>query len=108
MGTTQLYNERLVYNFKRDGHFEFNGQKYYFLKGRKFPKRVTAAFLLVDLVNNIELLAEDRDTLKARVAERAHALGLDKVRRTARAYGKAATRKYFERLSDAEACADAG
>lgn len=108
LGTTQLYNERLVYNFKRDGRFELNGQKYYFLKSRRFPKRITEAFLLVDLVNNVELLAEDRDALQGRVAERARALGMDKVRRAARAYGKVATKKYFERLFDDGTFADAG
>ena len=108
LGTTQLYNERLVYNFKRDGRFELNGQKYYFLKSRRFPKQVTEAFLLVDLVNNVELLAEDRDALKDRVAERARALGVDKVRRVARAYGKVATKKYFESLFNDGAFTDAG
>ena len=108
LGTTQLYNERLVYNYKRDGRFDLNGQKYYFLKNRRFPKQVTDAFLLVDLINNIELLAEDRDALKDRVAKRVHVLGADKVRRAVRAYGKVATRKYFESLFDDRAFADAG
>ena len=108
LGTTQLYNERLVYNFKRDGRFEFNGRKYYFLKSRRFPRQITETFLLVDLVNNIELLAEDRDALKDRVAKRVCALGADKLRRAVRAYGKVATRKYFERLFDDRAFADAG
>ena len=108
LGTTQLYNERLVYNFKRDGRFDLNGQKYYFLKNRRFPKRVTDAFLLVDLINNIKLLAEDRDALKDRVVKRARVLGVDKVRRVARAYGKVATKKYFESLFNDGAFADAG
>lgn len=108
LGTTQLYNERLVYNFKRDGRFELNGQKYYFLKSRKFPKQVTEAFLLVDFVNNVELLAEDPDALKVRVAKRAHALGADKVRQAARTYGKVRTKKYFERLFDDRSVANAG
>ena len=108
LGTTQLYNERLVYNFKRDGRFDLNGQKYYFLKNRRFPKQITDAFLLVDLINNIELLAEDRDALKDRVAKRARVLGVDKVRRAVPAYGKVATRKYFESLFDDRAFAGAG
>ena len=108
LGTTQLYNERLVYNFKRDGRFALDGQKYYFLKSRRFPKQVTETFLLVDLVNNVELLAEDRDALKRRVAERARALGIDKVRRAARAYGKVTTKAYFEHLFNDESFTDAG
>ena len=108
LGTTQLYNERFVYNFKRDGRFDLNGQKYYFLKSRRFPKKITDAFLLVDLINNIEFLAEDRDALKDRVVRKARALGADKLRRAVRAYGKVATRKYFDRLFDDRAFADAG
>ena len=98
LGTTQLYNERLVYNHKRDGRVEMNGQQYFFLKGRKFPKKVNEAFMLVDLVNNIDLLAEDREALKGRVAQRTSDLGMEEVCRTAKTYGKAATRKFFEQL----------
>ena len=63
LGTTQLYNERLVYNHKRNGHFVLNSQKFYFLKSRKFPKKPTDAFLLVDLINNIEMLSGDGSLL---------------------------------------------
>ena len=108
LGTTQLYNERFVYNFKRDGRFDLNGQKYYFLKSRRFPKQITDAFLLVDLVNNIEFLAEDHNALKDRVAKRVQTLGRDKVRRALRAYGKVSTKKYFKHLLDDVAFADGG
>ena len=88
MGTTQLYNERLVYNHKRDGHMVLDCQKFYFLKNRKFPKQPTDAFLLVDLINNIEMLAEDPARLKERVARQARLLGESEILRAARAYGK--------------------
>lgn len=107
VGTTQLYNERLVYNHKRDGHFDLDGQKYYFLKSRKFPKKVTEPFLLVDLVNNIHLLAEDRDALQHRIARKACDLGIKKVSRAAQKYGKTATKKYLEQMLKASVFIDA-
>ena len=108
LGTTQLYNERLVYNHKRDGHMEMNGQQYFFLKGRKFPKKVNEAFMLVDLVNNIGLLAEDRNALKKRIAQRTSDLGMKEVCHTAKLYGKAATQKFFEQITSRSESASAG
>ena len=98
LGTTQLYNERLVYNHKRNGHFVLNSQKFYFLKSRKFPKNPTDAFLLVDLINNIEMLSGDGSLLKERVARQARLQGKDEMVRVAKAYGKISTRKYFDRV----------
>lgn len=100
VGTTQLYNERLVYNEKRSGHIRLDGQNYYFLKHRKFPKKISEEFLLVDLMNNVNLLAEDHTKLKARVLKRAQTLGLDKVRQMAMSYGKVATKKFFNESFD--------
>ena len=108
LGTTQLYNEQLVYNHKRDGRVEMNGQKYFFMKGRKYPKKVNKAFLLVDLVNNIDLLAEDREALKGRIAQRASDFGMEEVCRTAKLYGKAATQKFFEQITSRSEFASAG
>ncbi len=108
LGTTQLYNERLVYNRKRDGHMVLNGQRYFFLKNRRFPKRVSEAFLLVDLVNNMALLAEDADALLERVREKVSVVGMEKVRRAAKTYGKVATQKYFEQLAQTGTLTDAG
>ena len=108
LGTTQLYNEQLVYNHKRDGRVEMNGQKYFFMKGRKYPKKVNKAFLLVDLVNNIDLLAEDREALKGRIAQRASDFGMEEVCRTAKLYGKAATQKFFEQVTSRSESASAG
>lgn len=98
LGTTQLYNEQLVYNHKRNGRMKLDGQNYFFLKNRKFPKKITEVFLLIDMVNNLEFLAEDLDTLKRNIAQRACELGIEKVCRAAKAYGKVTTKKYFEQL----------
>ncbi len=59
VGTTQLYNERYVYNLKRHGDTEVGGRKISFRKKRMLPEKPTPEFLIVDLVNNISTLAED-------------------------------------------------
>lgn len=95
VGTTQLYNEKLVYNHKRDGRMSLNGQKYYFLKNRKFPKKVSEEFLLVDLINNLELLAENRDELKRHVLKKAFSMNVNKLLKMTASYGKSGTNKFF-------------
>ena len=61
LGTTQLYNHRVVYNHKRHGQFELGGKMFDFRLKHKFPKVATKEFLVVDLLNNLNDLAEDRE-----------------------------------------------
>ncbi len=95
VGTTQLYNEKLVYNHKRDGHISLNGRKYYFIKNRKFPKKMSDEFLLVDLVNNLKFLAEDTGELKRRVKKKSLSMSAKKMATAVERYGKARTQKFF-------------
>lgn len=60
VGTTQLYNTCVVYNHKRHGQFELGGKIFDFRLKHKFPKELSEEFLLVDLLNNLNQLAEDR------------------------------------------------
>lgn len=61
LGTTQLYNRTLVYNHKRHGVFRLGNRQFDFRVKPRFPKKLTTEFLYVDLLNNLEELAEDRD-----------------------------------------------
>ena len=74
VGTTQLYNKRTVYNHKRHGQFTLGGKVFDFHLKHKFPKELSEEFLLVDLLNNLNELAEDREnvleTVKAKVLEK--------------------------------------
>src|SRR6266446_1296899 len=74
IGTTQLYNETVVYNHKRHGRFHLDGRCFDFRVKPHFPHTLSEAFLLVDLVNNVERLAEDKDELLDRVREKAASL----------------------------------
>ncbi|MHB8347400.1 MAG: hypothetical protein ACYDHM_09480 [Acidiferrobacterales bacterium] len=102
LGTTQLYNTHVVYNHKRHGHFTLGGRAFEFRRKPRFPRKLTEEFLLVELVNNLRTLAEDAETLRARARAKAKELDAGKLRLAARAYGKVATRKFFDQaLADA-------
>jgi len=96
VGTTQLYNSRVVYNHKRHGRFTLGGMLFEFRRKPRFPRQLTEEFLLVDLLNNLSELAEDPVTVRERARAKAKALNADRLRRAARDYGKVATRKFFE------------
>lgn len=58
LGFTQLYNTTWVYNHKRKGEFKLNGKTFEFKIKSSFPNKLTREFLLVDLLNNLDELAE--------------------------------------------------
>lgn len=64
VGTTQLYNNTIVYNYKRHGRFNLAGQIFDFRRVNKIPHSISKEFLLVDLVNNLKDLAEDISKIK--------------------------------------------
>ena len=45
LGTTQLYNKRVVYNQKRHGTFDLGGRNYFFQRRINIPKNLTQEFL---------------------------------------------------------------
>jgi hypothetical protein len=102
LGTTQLYNTRVVYNHKRHGVFELGGRKFDFRRKPRFPKKVTQEFLLVDLVNNLKSLAEDQQMLRMKAREKAVQMEKAKLKQAVKKYANEATKKYFEAvLNDA-------
>lgn len=101
VGTTQLYDKTVVYNRKRHGDFSFGGRKFAFRVKPAFPKSLTKEFLLVDLVNNVDQLAEAKDEVLKRVMERAAASDASRLRRAVRKYGNERTKKFFERSLNA-------
>jgi hypothetical protein len=92
VGTTQLYNKRVVYNHKRHGEFTLGGRTFLFHAKHRFPKKLTAEFLLVDLVNNLEKLAEDKDEVLAKVAAKVQHMDATKLQSSVRKYGTIRTR----------------
>jgi hypothetical protein len=95
VGTTQLYDKTVVYNHKRHGQFYLSGRIFDFRVKPAFPRKLTKEFLLVDLVNNLDQLAESRDEVLGRVRERAASLDMPRLRRSAREYGNVRTKRFF-------------
>jgi hypothetical protein len=93
VGTTQLYDKTVVYNHKRNG--VLGGRKFAFRVKPSFPKALTKEFLLVDLVNNLDQLAESKQDVLAPVAERAASCDFRRLERAARSYGNVQTKKFF-------------
>lgn len=67
VGTTQLYNQEVVYNHHRTGEVKLGNKVFKFRKKRSFPLAASKEFLLVDLVNNLRNLAEDQSEVMKHV-----------------------------------------
>ena len=95
LGTTQLYNRTLVYNHKRHGQFRLGSRLFDFRVKHRFPKTPSQEFLYVDLLNNLEELAEDRDAVLLRAKEKVSAFEFVALQEAVETYGNMATRKRF-------------
>ena len=106
VGTTQLYNERTVYNHKRHGEFKLGNRKFSFRMKPHFPSKVTKEFLLVDLLNNLESLAEDPAEVLKNVALKVRTMDTKKLKRDVSKYGNAKTKKILALLLESPATRD--
>ncbi len=98
VGTTQLYNQRIVYNHKRHGEFKLGNKKFSFRVKPHFPKKVSPEFLIVDLVNNLETLAEDHKEVLKNLSAKVRLMDAKKMEESVMEYGNAKTKKIFESL----------
>jgi len=98
LGTTQLYNKRVVYNQKRHGTFPLGNRMVTFERRLNIPRQVSQEFLLVDLVNELGSLAEDRDAVLSRIRKKVKEIDPRKLARAVSLYGKYSTRKAFQKM----------
>lgn len=98
VGTTQLYNQRKVYNTKRHGIFKLGSREYFFHLKPDFPHTLSKEFLMVDLVNNLDTLAENTENVLEKVAEKVPALNRVKLSQAVKRYGNVGTKKIFAPL----------
>ena len=98
LGTTQLYNNRVVYNHKRHGTFDLDGRVYQFKRRMNVPRKLSKEFLFVDLVNNVDQLAEDRDAVLVRVREKAVQLDSRKLSRAVSLYANYSSQRWWKSL----------
>lgn len=101
IGATQLYNQTVVYNHKRHGQQTLGNRTFAFRMKSFFPLEPSKEFLLVDLVNNVDQLAEDRAALLAEVGKMVPTFERSALADAVRTYGDVAAKKYFaEQLED--------
>jgi hypothetical protein len=89
VGTTQLYNEPVVYNRKRHGKFKLDGRVYDFRMRSSVPKRLSKEVLLVDLLHNLDRLAEDKSAVLPRALNRAKEMDRTRLARAVQDFGSA-------------------
>ncbi|MEK6733710.1 MAG: DUF6088 family protein [Pseudomonadota bacterium] len=98
LGLTQLYNKLVIYNLKRHGLFKLGNKVYDFRRPNSgFPNAFTPEFLLVDLLNNLDELAEDPAFVKKQIKNNLDRFDVDKVKEHALTYGKVATKHFFNK-----------
>lgn len=93
VGTTQLYNKRVVYNHKRHGLFMLGGKEFFFHAKHRFPNKLTPEFLLVDLLNNLNELAEDTEQVRTNALAKAKVLPTKTLKQSVTRYGNIATKR---------------
>ena len=98
VGTTQLYNQKMVYNHKRHGEFKLGNKSFSFRIKPHFPKKITPEFLLVDLVNNLEMLAEDPQEVLKNVSRKVLTMDAKKLERSVQEYGNAKSKRILAPL----------
>ena len=100
LGTTQLYNRTLVYNHKRHGVFRLGNRQFDFRVKPRFPKKLSREFLYVDLLNNLDELAEDRDEVLNQAHSKLPSFDMDRLQEAVESYGNMATRKRLREWID--------
>lgn len=95
VGTTQLYNQTVVYNHKRHGVFSLGGRTFDFQKKSAFPRHPGPEFFLVDLVNNLGTLAEDADRVLAGIRRKIPSMDQKKLKKAVESYAGVRAKKFF-------------
>ena len=95
VGTTQLYNKRVVFNHKRHGEFSFGGRAFSFHSRHKFPNKVTKEYLLVELVSNLKNLAEDPEFVLKNVSSKMDEFDLSKLKHVLKEFGSVRAKNYL-------------
>jgi hypothetical protein len=100
-GLTQLYNQSIVYNRKRHGLFRLGNKTYDFRRPNNgFPNEITAEFLVIDLLNTLDELAEDKDVVKLQIKDNLHRFDTYKIKELALTYGKISTKHFLQEFEN--------
>jgi len=98
LGTTQVYNTRVVFNRKRSGSLSVAGRNYTFRMWREAPKSLTKEFLVVELLNHLKDLAEDHEALLKNLQSRLSEMDVAKLNRAVKRFGTLSAQKKLKSL----------
>lgn len=102
LGTTQLYNEPVVYNRKRHGRFMLDGRPFDFRMRTSVPAALTEELLLVDLLHNLEHLPERTADVLPRALARAREMDDKRLAKAVKDFGSARARRLLEPVLSGE------
>ncbi len=98
LGLTQLYNTTWVYNHKRKGEFKLNGKIFEFKLKSSFPKNISREYLLVDLLNNLDTLAEDQTQTIDKLPDHVANFNIDALMKVTQQYGSGKTKRTLKSI----------
>jgi hypothetical protein len=98
LGLTQLYNTTWVYNHKRKGEFQLNGKTFEFKLKSSFPNNISREYLLVDLLNNIDSLAEDQTQAIDKLPNNVGSFDADSLMKATQKYGTGRTKRTIKSI----------
>ena len=78
--------------------FKLGNRDFEFQLKHHFPSKMTEEFLLVDLANNLDHLAEDRDKVLSKLLTKASQMPFQKLKHIVIEYGNAKTKKMLKSL----------
>jgi len=97
LGSTAMFPLQLVYNTKRSGEFTLGGRRY-LLRRVKFPRRPTAEWYAIDLIEHRAMVGIDREILQQGLITSLGRGELDRdaLRQMARHFGTKDTQQLVE------------
>lgn len=98
LGTTQLYNQTIVYNHKRHGKFKLGNRTFDFRMKPDFPSEFNKESLLVDMLNNLSELAEDPEVVVRALEKKLSTFDRQSLENAVKLYGKVKTKKLVKKL----------
>ncbi len=98
LGTTQLYNQTVVYNHKRHGKYKLGNRTFDFRMKPNFPLEFNKESLLVDMLNNLSELAEDAELVVRALSKKLLTFDRQSLENAVKLYGKVKTKKLIKEL----------
>ena len=82
-----------MYNYRRHEKKELAGNTIIFKRVPNFPHKITKEFLLIDLLNNLDLIADEKNNILDKIKNKLKMFNEDRLLAFAKKYGKLKTKK---------------